>query len=119
MKNKRWQALVMVAFAWVLWSRYSIPMGGLGNTWIVLGAYESLGSCKKDMAKRGAADISFFKSKNKGGRAFLTKHKRPWPTHQQYVGYRKDAKVGRFIGNYYCWPSSNLHPRDHYYEGSK
>jgi len=50
MKQKRWQAVVVIAFAWVLWSENTPKKKGGGIIWTPEEAYETKLDCeiKKD-----------------------------------------------------------------------
>jgi hypothetical protein len=53
MKHKRWQALVMVAFAWVLWTEFISEVGG--SIISAIEGFETKTKCdayRKNLAKR-------------------------------------------------------------------
>jgi hypothetical protein len=46
MKTKAWGAVVMVAFAWVLWAR--MPVTETEEAWRVMDGYKSIEGCRKN-----------------------------------------------------------------------
>ena len=105
MKPKRWQAVVMVAFACVLWKSEAVKVG---TSWSMEGAYERISECESDIKKF----VDTYASLNE-------KWRLDWlVTPNSPRSIKKLEGRGKSLGNrveLYCLPTQNLHPRDLYY----
>ncbi len=91
MKHKRWQAIVMIAFAWVLWDH---TLSSDIESWEVIDGYISISECKK------AQKINI-KNLIRNRSGFYKTPTRPMAIHS------KEGKVK----NYPCLPTTNIDPR--------
>jgi hypothetical protein len=125
MKPKRWQALVMVAFAWVLWGRQTQSIDAIEfSRWLYYGGYNVRKGCIDALSKR----IAKIKKENPKGVtlgkpsptvAHIVSNKTVAMSEPRRRGVRSYLKWKR-DPNYhmsdllhlYCVPSQNVTPRD-------
>ncbi len=128
MRHNRWQALVMVAFAWVLWWGETKNIDNGNHSWQPLEAHDSKNKCENE--KKKIATKVFLHDKRKpvprarilsitnmktGKKLKLApprqKHTHPeMVTNKIGVGYYFFKRDNRY-GTARCLPATNIDPR--------
>jgi len=104
MKHKRWQVLMVVAFAWVLWwgetKDWRIPR----PSWRLLDAFDTYGKCENAASGR---QIKMYEDEYGKGKdpeikvvGFVNKYG------ETYIPIKKGG-----FGSFRCFPSTNIDPR--------